>query len=318
MRVSRWLATVLLAVVAGTGSLAQPAAAAAWQPWENLGVFPDPYPGKAGVATRDGGLVDVFVTTGDIIQTSIVYHRTWSSGAGWSERRYLPGALADGHVGSVSAVGRPGNRLSVVVADGPTIYHQAYDGSWRGWESLGQPGFLGRPAVSSRPNGTVDVWVRGTKQDVLHRAWTPAGGWGSWGSVGGVTTGAPAAAGGSDGSVWVAARGTDGNLYHRVWSPSTGQWSAWFNTGSPPGGTTVVGSPGIDVRPNGLVDLYAMAAEDGPIYHRYRSAAGTWSAWGSLQGGDLVEGPNAVARSNGALDVVVRKRDGTVWHRAWA
>jgi hypothetical protein len=317
MRTSKLLVTVLVAVAAGAVGLAQPASAAAWQPWEGLGGSPVGAIGKAGVATREGGIVDVFATSG-VGGTTVVNHRTWSSGAGWSGWRLLPGPLGDGVYGTVSAVGRPGNRLSVVVADAGQIRHQAYDaGAWRGWQALDPPGFQGHPAVSSRPNGTVDVWVQAANRSVLHRAWTTTGGWGGWENLGGVVRGDPAAAGGGDGSVWLAAQGTDGNYYHRVWSPSGG-WSTWYNTGTPPGGTMLEYSPGISVRPNGVVDLYAVAFPSGPLYHRFRSTAGVWSAWESLQGANIALGANATARSNGALDVVVRKNDGTVWHRAYA
>jgi hypothetical protein len=61
-----------------------------------------------------------------------------------------------------------------------------------------------------------------------------------------------------------------------------------------------------------------LAGQDGPIYHKWRSAAGTWSGYGSLQGDHMFSGPNAATRPGGALEVVVRKLDGTVCHRLWA
>lgn len=314
MRVVRWLAVVALAALTAVVGLAPPASAAAWQAWENLGVVAGS--GKAAVAARSASVVDVFAAS-----PTNVLHRFWASGSGWSAWEALGAPAGQGEIigSDVSAVGRPGGRLSVVVTAGGQIWHKAYDGGWRGWENLGLPpsGPAFSPAVSTRPNGTVDVWTRAVNGAVYHKAWA-GGAWPvGWESIGGNVTGAPAAAGGPDGSVWVAALAPDGFYYHRVWSPSSG-WSGWFMTGAPPGGTPYSASPGIDVRPNGQVDLYALANGGGPVYHRYRSTTGTWSAWGSLQGSGIVDGPNAVARPNGALDVVVHKGDGTVWHRAWA
>ncbi|GIM97515.1 hypothetical protein [Paractinoplanes toevensis] len=310
----RRLAAVFLAIVAAVVGLAPPASAASWQAWENLGAISGS--GKPAVAARSSSVVDVFAASPTNVQ-----HRFWASGSGWSAWEALGSpAGSDQIIGNdVSAVARSGGRLSVVVTAAGLVWHKAYDGGWRTWENLGGPpsGPAFSPAVSTRPNGTVDVWTRAVNGNIYHQAWT-GGAWPrTWENLGGGWTGPPAAAGGPDGTVWVAALNTNGFYYHRVWSPSAG-WSGWYDTGTPPGGTPYFASPGLDVRPNGLIDLYAIAADTGPVYHRYRSTAGTWNGWGSLQGSGIVTGPNATGRPNGALDVVIRKSDGTVWHRAWA
>jgi hypothetical protein len=319
MRGKRWGTAVLVAVVTGVTGLAPSASAAEWRPWNcmTLKVPGQPSTGKPGVAARADGVVDVFAAS-----SQGVYHRPWSSAAGWLNRWASLGQPPVAPLGTdpdVSAVARPGNRLSVVVSAGAQVWHRAYQtGGWSvDWEPLGRPaaGLGSAPAVSARPDGTVDVWVRGGDGKVYHRYWAANGGWRPWNSIEGGIGGAPAAAGGADGSVWVFALGVDYNFYHRVWKASTG-WSAWYNGGRP--ATASYYGPGVAVRPNGLVDLFVTEGLEGPLRHQIRSTNGAWSGFGSLQGADIESGPNASARPGGALDVVVRKADGTVCHRLWA
>jgi hypothetical protein len=315
----RILAVLLGVAVVVTGS-AVPASAASWRPWTNLGKPPGggAYQGAPTIAARTVGAVDVFKKN-----DSGVWHRAWWPAGGWGGWGNLgapPNYSNGGDVSAPSAVGRPGGRLSVVIVNRGDIWHKSYEpgADWSGWEYLGHPptGVGSAPAVSSRPNGVVDVWVRDNSFRLQHRHWQAGYGWSPWENLGGfVVRAAPAAVGAANGNVWVAVVGNDTDIYHRVWSPSSG-WSPWYNSGAP----SVSGgypSPAIAARTNGVIDIFAHGGASGSLSHRWRSPSGSWSGWGSLGGDNIDTAPSAVGRPNGALDVVVGLTDNTVWHRGY-
>jgi hypothetical protein len=82
-------------------------------------------------------------------------------------------------------------------ADGLLYYKlQEKDGSWPDWKFLDVPSngiSLDNPAVVSRPDGQIDLFVRGRDNAAWHRTYR-AGKWSEWKSLGGVLTSGPGAA----------------------------------------------------------------------------------------------------------------------------
>jgi hypothetical protein len=216
---------------------------------------------------------------------------------------------------AVVAVGRPDYKISIAVALRGDLWHRAWStAGWGRWENLGHPalGIAAAPAISTRPTGDVDVWVVDANRSINHRIWSPSTGWRPWERPGGLALTSVAAVGHPDGSQFLFSIGTGGGIFQRIWRPGSG-WSGWTDLGRP--GDSAWPGPGAAVRPNGIVDLFAL--NKGHIYHRWRNTSGVWSAWGSIGGENIDTAPSAAGRPNGALDVVVGLPDDTIWHRAY-
>lgn len=99
-------------------------------------------------------------------------------------------------------------------------------------------------------------------------------------------------------------------IYTRAWTP--GGWTAPF----PHYGVTATSGPAIDVRENGVVDLFVRGA-DNALWHRY-FVNGAWSNWGSL-GGCLGTGPSSAERKGtGQLYVFALRCNGpTMVFKSW-
>jgi hypothetical protein len=307
---------VIAVFVAGSAVAAEPAGAATWHPWENIGSPGDiGFQGAPTIAARDSGAVDIFKK-----HDFQVWHRGWTPTGGWRSWESIGTPTGEGRdldFSEPSAVARPGTRVSVVVAVDNLVWHRAWQGSWGSWENLGLPieGLTSAPAVSTRPDGTVDVWVTDAFLRIQHKLWLPQRGWQPWEIVGFFARSAVAAVGAPDGKVWLAYVGGDLQIKHRVWSPATYLWSQEYDSGAP---STSGGWPGVAIaaRPNGIIDLFGHGGLAGTIEHRWRSPAGVWTEWGSLGGSNMTSAPSAVVRpTNGVLDVVAADWHNDVWHR---
>ena len=88
--------------------------------------------------------------------------------------------------------------------------------SWSGWESLGGQ-LTSAPAVSSDASGELNVFWRGTDNNLWHK-WFNYPSWYGPESLGGPLNSAPAAVSWGHGRVDVFVQGTDGALWHKWWS----------------------------------------------------------------------------------------------------
>ena len=171
---------------------------------------------------------------------------------------------------------------------------------WRGWESLG--GVLASsPDVCSWAPGRLDVFVRGTADDLQHRWYD--GGWSGWETLGGALTSDPAAVSWGPGRIDVFARGVDGTLAHRWYD---GNWSAWESLGG-----AIVGGPDVASWGAGRLDVFARGT-DGTMVHKWYDRG--WSDWESL-GPAIASDPTAVSWGSGRIDVFAPGTDGTIGHR---
>ena len=78
--------------------------------------------------------------------------------------------------------------------------------------------FTESPAVSSWASGRLDVFVRGTNTNLMHRWWS--GGWSGWENLGGVLQAgsSPAAVSWGPNRIDVLIRGTDNELWNKWWN----------------------------------------------------------------------------------------------------
>jgi hypothetical protein len=173
------------------------------------------------------------------------------------------------------------------------------------WESLGGT-LTSAPAVASQGNGLLDVFVRGTT-DQLHYKSYNHGAWSRWESLGGALTSAPAVASQGNGLLDVFARGTNNQLYHL--SYNHGRWSRWESLGG-----TLTSAPAATSQGNGLLDVFARGTTGQLHYKSYNH--GAWSRWESL-GGTLTSAPAVASQGNGLLDVFVRGTDGSAYQKSY-
>jgi hypothetical protein len=184
----------------------------------------------------------------------------------------------------------------------PQIDQRYLDGQWSGWVGLGGSTIAGSgPAVCSWGAGRIDIFIRGTTNDLMHKYYD--GDWSEWESLGGVLTSDPCAVSWGSGRIDVFARGSkaDGSqVMQKTWLGDTG-WSEW----SPQGGTPA-GKPAVCAMTSGELDLFIRAKDDTLQYKSLRD--GHWSKWESL-GGILTSDPGAASWGEGRIDVFVRSAD---------
>jgi glucose/arabinose dehydrogenase len=168
------------------------------------------------------------------------------------------------------------------------------------WDGLGGV-TSNNPAVASWSAGRLDVFVRGSDNQLWHKWW--ANRWSGWEPLGGVLASGPAAVASSVGRLDVFVRGPDNQLWHKWFQ---GGWTNWE-----PLGGAIKDAPAAASWPTGRIDVFARGTDD-KLWHKWW--ANRWSGWGPL-GGVLTSGPAAVAWSVGRFDVFVRGTDNQVWHK---
>ena len=186
------------------------------------------------------------------------------------------------------------------------LWHAWFDGTWRGWESLGGA-LVGAPSVTSWGPGRLDVMVRGTDNQLYHR-WFD-GAWRGWEPLGkppGGLTAGPEVTTWGNGRLDVFGRGGDKGLWH-AWFD--GAWHGWESLG---GG--LAGDPGAAAWANGRLDV-VVRGTDNNLWHKWFD--GAWRGWESLgaPAGGLTSNPDVAAWSAGRLDVFARGGDKALWHK---
>ncbi|HEX8104350.1 MAG TPA: hypothetical protein VF533_17170 [Solirubrobacteraceae bacterium] len=183
-------------------------------------------------------------------------------------------------------------------ADGAVYVREGLDGA--PWVSIGGEATSG-PAAMVRPDGTLDVFVRGPGDAAWHASRARGGTWTPWESLGGVLISGPGATArlGTD-TIDLFGVGTGSNLHHKAWNPRDG-WSAWGNLG---GGIGAAPSP--VSRKTGWLDTYVRGT-DSTIYNKSYTN-GAWTDFDDVAGKTL-SAPSAITRGNANLDVFVRGTD---------
>lgn len=172
---------------------------------------------------------------------------------------------------------------------------------WSAGDNLGGP-VLGNPDVSSWGHGRLDVFARGTDDQLQHRFYVSGSGWSSWLSHGGTLASGVGAVSWGSNRIDVVGRNSSNNLLHWWYDGS------WHNENL---GGTITGDPDISSWSTGRLDVFAKGT-DGTLVHKWYNGT-TWSGWESL-GGSLTSGPGAVSWGSNRIDVVARATDASVTH----
>lgn len=222
--------------------------------------------GPAAVWSGDGGRLDLFEMSGDVLWWKVV---VGGSGGGWKNL----GAPPPGIFGHPSAAWGPNGTLHVFLTGGSDrhlwqrfLTNPTSPDSWGGWVDLGG-GLTSAPSVSSALNGNrLDVFAVGLDARLYQKVWTPTSGWIGWFGF----TAPSAGIGSAPSATWTAnggrldvfVRGSANNhLYQKTWTAEG--WRDWQDRGGalagPPsaswtanGGRIDVWSIGFDSRVNQL------------------------------------------------------------------
>jgi hypothetical protein len=154
--------------------------------------------------------------------------------------------------------------------------------------------------VRGRPDGGIDVVVRGLNNAAWANSLSAVGVWSGWRTLGGRLIAAPAIA--PDGTV--AATGSDGG----VWLTDLSGSRRWTRTGGRSGDGPALAESSAFAG----LGIFVRGTDN-----RLWSNTCTWvgcAGWTSL-GGVLIDAPGAVGTGAG-VDVAVRGSDDSVWGRA--
>jgi spore germination protein YaaH len=174
------------------------------------------------------------------------------------------------------------------------------------WSSLGGV-FLSGPAASSWASNRIDVWGRGSDNQLWQDTYNGST-WGGWTPLGGVINAPPGAVSWSTGRVDVFARGQDNSLWHRWWDGTA--WSGWTKMGG-----VLNSGPTVASWAAQRLDIFVVG-QDSALWHLWWDGR-QWNGWQRL-GGVLNSQPSAVSWGSNRIDIFARGQDGQMWHLDWS
>ncbi|MDB6021680.1 MAG: Two component regulator, sensor protein [Pedosphaera sp.] len=269
-----------------------------WSAWSSLGG--SVWPGIA-VATNADGQMEVFAV--NRTNDSLMRIRQQSPNShNWSEWKNLGGELQP----PVAANRNSDGRLEVfaVAAGGGNVRHlwqTNVHGGWSAWASLGgnlEPG----PVVAANGDGRLEVFgVEAGSKNLTHcwqRSLGTTNGWSGWDNLGGSISSGFVVARTVVARLEVFAVSITNGAVVRICQKSTevgAPWSPWLDFGGDVGA-----DPNLAVAhsADGRLEVYAIAARDGTVLHRWEMQSGgsdLWSAWSSL---DAAAQPHPAANNN--------------------
>lgn len=169
----------------------------------------------------------------------------------------------------------------------------------------------GAPQTVAQANGTVDVFWRGTDNNIWHDWYTVAGGW--FGptrmtSAGNVTAD-PSPVLSSSGTIDVFWKGSDSNLWH-IWYTTADGWNPAQNLGQGP----LNGSPQAVGQSDGSINVFWRGTTNNIWSAAYTVAAGWVGPTPLTTSGNMVSDPSPAISSPGTIDVFWKGVDTNLWH----
>jgi hypothetical protein len=242
-----------------------------WTNWSSLGGSLTSGP---AVGTRPDGVYDVVVRGPD----NAYYHRAFTPAGGWSDFVSLGGSFISAPTVSYRQ-GAGYIDIAGIASDHQLWFTSFVPGSgWSGWSPLG--GSLRNASMVSPRSGAIDIWVRGTDNQLYQKSWT-GDAWTDFIPLGGSLASGIAA------TTWdinrrdIFARLSDGAMWIRSWT-STGSYGPWARLGGHP-----TSGPGATaIAPNRLL----VFSRDGQKVVA-NSFSSTWTGWGDFGYAPLFSAP---------------------------
>ena len=157
-------------------------------------------------------------------------------------------------------------------------------------------------AVSWGPN-RIDMFARGTANDLLHKFWAGTG-WSNWESLGGCLQGDPTVASWGPGRLDVFQEGCNVsgvNLYHKFFSNG---WSGYETIGP----TRITSAPSATSWGSGRLDIFAKGSTGSDLYHEWYST--NWAS-GESKAGCITGAPAVTSWGNAHLDIFAQHCSGS-------
>ena len=166
----------------------------------------------------------------------------------------------------------------------------------------------GAPVSISWGSDRIDMFARGTANDLVHR-WYQDGTWSNWESLGGCIQNNPSVASWGPGrlDVFVEGCASTNNIYQKTYA--NGRWNDFVNI---PGTTNE--SPAAVSWGLGRIDLFVRDSGNG-LAHLWFDG-GSWSQWEGF-GGCLASAPTVASRGYAMLDVFVRSCGNTLSEKSY-
>jgi len=195
-------------------------------------------------------------------------------------------------------------------------------GVWTAWQKLPLPPAVATqqsPTISSRGNGTFDVFVLGTNKNIYMQSYAHGrfGHWANLGTPPGVTfVAAPDAVSSDANSFAVAALGTNGTYYVNTWTLASNRMSGW----KPVPGTFRTYGPAMSSRGSGMLDFYG-AGPDGKAWTSGLSngnPAYSNGQLGSPLNQPLTSKVTSVSWDRNTVHLYARGSDNSMYSRWWS
>jgi hypothetical protein len=167
-------------------------------------------------------------------------------------------------------------------------FQQAANGSWFGWVPLQatvKTSFVGAPATVRNQDGRLQVFIRGSDQNLWTNIQkTDGGAWAGWVPLATKTpfAGDPIVGQDTDGRLEVFALGTDGDLWLDFQDTSSANWFGFARLQE---GFSFAGTPAIIRNQDGRLQVFALDDKGGLWYAVQQTPGGVWTLWTAWQTG---------------------------------
>lgn len=250
----------------------------------------------------DAGIADCcsVVSGGELWIQSRMVHASGDSATCWGQgRRIATGFSAE----------RPGlcfdgvaKRLDVIARkeDGFAWHATRHSDGWSDWTRLEGMEISTGCTVTTWGNGRLDLFIRGSNGELIHKCTSSSGGWGTgWENLGGTFQGTPSAAAWANRRLDIVVRGMNDTLWIRSYDGS--KWLPWVDLGGDP----MASSPSLTTTGEGRLECVARAPNGQVMWRSF--SYGAWGDWTLLDcGGEIKDAPAISHQGNGQLDVFAR------------
>jgi hypothetical protein len=194
-----------------------------WSSWISLGAPSVGASSGPAICSYGPNRLDIFVRGGNDHLYQKTYTGTWGP---WIDI----GGFLTSEPACVAKMNSTTKRIDVVVRGNNLLMYinTNINGSWIGWSQVGGTDSLtSGPGISSRSINTLDLFARGTNNQLLHNKYN--GSWSGWTSLGGFLTSSPDAVSWSSNRIDVVYRGSNLNIQQVYYNGVN--WYGYFNLG---------------------------------------------------------------------------------------
>ncbi|GAB3435554.1 PLL family lectin [Flindersiella endophytica] len=171
------------------------------------------------------------------------------------------------------------------------------------------------PPTRTNDQPTLDLFARGTDNQLYHRWWTAGNPWTCWESLQGNVASAAGVASHGAGILHLGVLGNDGRVIDRSFVNSGylgAGWSNWTTLGT----QQFSSAPAAASWSDSHFEMFVRGRDDKIWHNWYRFGGGGWSGWYAFDGAQtFAEAPAAVSYAPDRLHVFAKGSDGRIYER---